>query len=193
MRLIAGLGNPGPRYAGTRHNMGFAVIDSLSDRLRAKAAGKAHGALVGKARIDGEEALLVKPQTFMNRSGDAVRPILDAARSDPAELIVIHDDLDLPLGRIRVRKSGGGGGHNGVASIIAALGTGGFVRVRLGVGRPLDGQDPADYVLSNFSRDELETVRKTVETAVDAVISIVTEGPDKAMNRFNSLSQPNEK
>ena len=193
MRVIAGLGNPGPRYAGTRHNIGFAVIDALADRLRVKAGGKAHGAFVGKARISGEEALLVKPQTFMNRSGDAVRPILDGARSDPAELIVIHDDLDLPLGRIRVKKSGGGGGHNGVASIIAALGTGGFVRVRLGVGRPLDGRDPADYVLSNFSRDELETVRKTVETAVDAVVSIVIEGPDKAMNRFNSLSQADEK
>jgi len=186
VKIIVGLGNPGPKYAGTRHNLGFSVLEALAEKCRVKASSVAYGALVGKGRAAGEGILLARPQTYMNRSGESVAAILRATGEGPEELVVVHDDLDLPLGRIRIKKSGGDGGHNGVASVISELGTSEFVRVRLGIGRPQDGGDPVEFVLSTFSPEELETVRDTVSRAVEAVLAIMHEGTGKAMNRFNA-------
>ena len=185
MKVIVGLGNPGARYEGTRHNLGFMVVDSLAGKCGAKVTGKAHRALVGKGTIAGSQVVLAKPQTFMNLSGESVSGILRELRADPEDLVVIHDDLDLPLGGMRVKKSGGDGGHRGVASVMAELGTGSFIRVRLGVGRPGPGKDPAEYVLDPFLTDEADTVSELVKSAVEAVLAILREGPDRAMNRFN--------
>ena len=185
MKVIVGLGNPGPEYAGNRHNMGFAVIDALADKFRADVTARAHKALVGRARLAGVEALLVKPLTYMNLSGNAVAPILSEMKAGPEDLIVVHDDIDLPLGSIRIRKSGGAGGQNGVASIMGALGTDRFLRVKLGVGRPPAGVDPADHVLSCFTVDELPVAREVAARAVEAIMAVLKEGTDRAMNRFN--------
>ena len=189
MKVIVGLGNPGPEYAGNRHNMGFAVIDALADKFRADVTARAHKALVGRARLAGVEALLVKPHTYMNLSGNAVAPILTEMKAGPEDLIVVHDDIDLPLGSIRIRKSGGAGGQNGVASIMGALGTDRFIRVKLGVGRPPAGVDPADHVLSCFAADELSVAREVAVRAVEAIMAVLKEGPDKAMNRFNKIPE----
>jgi peptidyl-tRNA hydrolase, PTH1 family len=185
LKLIAGLGNPGPKYDATRHNLGFMVIDAAAARFRLDMGGKAHRAQVGRGRIAGVEVLLAKPQTFMNLSGDSVGPLMRDDGLGPADVVVVHDDLDLPLGVLKVSVSGGDGGHNGVASVIEALGTGSFVRLRVGIGRPPDGVDPVEFVLSGFSAEEAGNVEKVISAAVEAVASIVREGPSKAMNRFN--------
>lgn len=197
MKIIVGLGNPGPKYAGTRHNMGFAVVDALSRKCRVKVAAPAWGALAGQGRAAGDEVFLAKPQTYMNRSGESVAAILRGTGEGPSELVVVHDDLDLPLGRIKIKGNGGDGGHNGVASVIAELGTDEFLRVRVGIGRPPDGPadaaggakgakgDAVDYVLSPFDDAEQEAVAGAVERAVEALLVIVRQGPVKAMNLFN--------
>lgn len=185
MKIIVGLGNPGARYALTRHNLGFIVVDALGDELGAKVSRRSCQALTGTATFKGERLLLVKPQTYMNRSGESVSEVLNYMKAEPSDLVVVHDDIDLPLGGIRVRKSGGGGGHNGLASIIASLGTGSFVRVKLGVGRPPAWQDPADYVLSGFTPEEQDAAMETAARGVEAVLAIVEGGADKAMNLFN--------
>ena len=185
MKIIVGLGNPGPKYEATRHNLGFAVLDVFAGKCRAKVTTAAYGALVGRGRAAGVEALFVKPQTYMNRSGDAVAAALRVAGEGPDELIVVHDDLDIPLGRIKIKKSGGDGGHNGVGSVMAEVGTGDFVRVRLGIGRPPEGGNAVDYVLSPFADEEQEAVSSLVDKAVEALYVIVREGAGKAMNLFN--------
>jgi len=188
LKIVAGLGNPGEKYAGTRHNLGFSVVDALSEKFRASAWEKVHRALVARCRAAGIELCLVKPQTFMNLSGEPLSAIMKDMKASPADLVVVHDDLDLPLGSIKIRKSGGDGGHNGVRSVTELLGTGGFVRVKVGVGRPPAMRDPADHVLSPFEPGELELVRDTVARAVEAVVAVVREGPDRAMNRFNKTA-----
>jgi len=185
LKIITGLGNPGARYEGTRHNVGFSVVETLADKCRAKFADRAHRALICEAKVSGSPVILVKPQTYMNLSGVSVAPILKDAGAEHSDLVVVHDDLDLPLGRIRIRKSGGDGGHRGVASIMAELDTGTFVRVRVGIGRPEPGSDPAEYVLMPFLPEEAEAIAEAVDRAVQALIVIVREGPDMAMNRFN--------
>jgi PTH1 family peptidyl-tRNA hydrolase len=183
--IIVGLGNPGAKYAGTRHNAGFIILDAIAAKFRAKDTGRAHGAATARARIAGSESLLVKPQGYMNRSGGPVMDIMTAEGATPQDLIIVHDDLDLPLGRVRIKKSGGDGGHNGVASVITAIGTDSFIRVKFGVGRPPEWQDPAEYVLTPFEKEEVEQAQAAVSEAVEAVASIIAEGADKAMNRFN--------
>ena len=185
MKIIVGLGNPGPKYAGTRHNLGFHVVDVLAAKCRVKVTAPAHGALVGHGRAAGEEVIFVKPQTYMNRSGEAVSAIMRSAKEGPSELIVIHDDLDIEPGRVKIKKSGGDGGHNGIGSIMAELGTGDFVRVRVGIGRPPAGGDAVEHVLTFFREDEQEAVAKAMDKAVEAVMVIVRSGPDRAMNLFN--------
>lgn len=185
MKLIAGLGNPGPKYEHTRHNLGFMVIDAAAGKFRVVVDERAHRAMVGRGRIAGVEVLLAKPQTFMNLSGESVGPLVREVGLSAADAVIVHDDLDLDLGRIKISVSGGDGGHNGVASVIAALGTGSFVRLRVGIGRPPDGVDPVEYVLSPFGLEEAGLVKKVVDTAVQAIASIVREGPPRAMNRFN--------
>jgi len=185
--LIVGLGNPGPRHAANRHNAGFHCVDLLArvhnlsfDRLQ-------HRARVATGTIAGQRVLLAKPLTYMNLSGQAVGPLVRWCRVPVDRLMVIYDDLDLPLGSIRLRPSGGSGGHQGMRSIIEALGNGDFPRLRIGIGRPPAGLDPADYVLSDFAPDELPVFHQAVELAVQAIECWLTEGLVAAMNRFNPM------
>lgn len=170
MFLIAGLGNPGRQYEKTRHNMGFDTIDELIDRHRIPQGGIAHKAMYGKGMIAGEKVLAVKPLTYMNLSGESLREWVNYYKLDPeTEMIVIYDDIDLEPGQIRIRKKGSAGGHNGIKSIIAQLGTQNFYRIKVGVGAKPRGWDLADYVLGRFSSDERIAVDKAICDAADAV------------------------
>ena len=186
MKIIAGLGNPGDKYAGTRHNTGFSVIYNLSDRFNIAMNKAECKSITGRGVIEGEKVLLAMPQTYMNLSGDALRPLTDYYEVDPeTELIVIYDDISLPVGRLRIRKKGSAGGHNGIKDIIAKLHTDIFARVKVGVGEKPEYMDLADYVLSRFPKDELPVVRDSVERAADAVCAILRNGADSAMNDYN--------
>lgn len=185
MHLVVGLGNPGARYAKTRHNVGFRVVERLAGRAGAPAEKKLFGALVGDAVLGGKKATLAMPQQFMNVSGQPTASLLGYYKVPAADLVVIHDDMDLPLGRLRVRVGGGHGGHNGIRDIQRTCGAE-FVRIRMGVGRPPPQWDPADYVLSSFTPEEEPVVQSMVDTAADAVESVVRDGVTSAMNRFNA-------
>lgn len=184
MKVIVGLGNPGPSYARTRHNVGFWVIDRVAERHRMRFSGREYKSRAARGRIGEEGVLLLKPETFMNASGEAVGRARRALRLDPQSFVVVYDDLDLALGRVRVRANSGAGGHHGVESVIEALGSKAFPRVRVGVGRP-GGQDPIDYLLEPPAAEESAVLRDSVELAADAVETILREGLVQAMNRFN--------
>lgn len=185
MFIIAGLGNPGKEYENTRHNAGFMVMDALADKLGADISEKKHKALCGKAVIGGEKVILMKPQTYMNSSGEALRAASDYYKVDPENVLVIYDDISLAPGQLRVRAKGSAGGHNGIKSIIAHLGTQEFPRVRVGVGEKPPRMDLADYVLGHFSQEEKKIMESTVKEAAEAVIEAVTEGIEHAMNDHN--------
>jgi len=197
VKLVVGLGNPGPRYARTRHNVGFRVLESLAARLRVPLdpVEELESRFAREAWDDLEVGLLA-PETFMNLSGG---PVAAAVRALPVEdpsrdLLVVYDDLDLPLGRLRLRARGGAGGHNGLGDILEALGeqapgaqdTSALPRLRFGIGRPPPGMDPVDYVLAPFTKDEESSLRRALPRAVDAVICFLEEGAGPAMNRFNA-------
>jgi PTH1 family peptidyl-tRNA hydrolase len=186
MWLIVGLGNPGRDYAANRHNSGFMVVDLLAERwevggFRAKFGGK-----LADARIAGERAVLLKPQSYMNCSGQVVAPAVRFFQVEPTNLVVVHDELDLDFGRIKLKVGGGHGGHNGLRSMFADLGTQDFARVRLGIGRPPPRMEGADYVLQDFSRAEGRELPFLLQDAADAVELILQAGVTSAMNRFNS-------
>ena len=185
MKIIAGLGNPGDPYRMTRHNMGFLVLDALADDAGIAVQKKKFEALLGDGRIANERVLLVKPQTFMNLSGQSIRQVIDFYQKTIEEIIVVHDDLDLLFGIVRVKVGGGDGGHKGVRSIMDHLGGGGFTRVRIGIGKPLFKDDTERYVLQPFPKADLETLAGVVRTACEAVREILGAGPRPAMNRFN--------
>jgi PTH1 family peptidyl-tRNA hydrolase len=185
MKIIVGLGNPGRKYERTRHNAGFMAVDELARNLHVEIAQEKYHALIVRTRIDSVETVLVKPQTYMNDSGRAVGAILRDTYAIASDLIVIHDELDLPLGTVRVKIGGGHGGHNGLRSIIEHLGTADFIRVRIGIGRPAPGMDSADYVLSPFLAEEKQVVPEVMTRAVEVVRVIVLEGSRGAMNKFN--------
>lgn len=185
MKIIVGLGNPGRKYEQTRHNAGFLALDELAVGPGIKVSQEKHRSLIGRGRIGSEETILAKPQTYMNESGKAVAALLRETYATAADLIVLHDELDLPLGTVRVKTGGGHGGHNGLRSIIEHIGTPDFVRVRIGIGRPAVGADPADYVLSPFPAAEREAAAKAAITAAEATTAIITTGPTAAMNQFN--------
>ncbi len=187
MYLIAGLGNPTREYAGTRHNIGYDTITRLCDEYRITLDIKKHKGLCGKGIIGGEKVLLVQPLTYMNLSGDCIKEAADFYKIDPAHIIVIYDDISLPVGRLRVRAKGSAGGHNGMKSIIARLGTEEFARVRIGIGEKPAGWDLADYVLGRFKTDELPLMREAVGNAAKACELIIKDGIESAMNRSNSL------
>ena len=190
MFLIAGLGNPGRQYEKTRHNMGFDTIDELIERHRIPQGGIAHKAMYGKGMIAGEKVLAVKPLTYMNLSGEAIREYVNYYKMNPeTELIVIYDDIDLDPGQIRIRKKGSAGGHNGIKSIIAQIGTQNFYRVKVGVGAKPKGWDLADYVLGRFSSEERELVDKAICDAADAVEMILKDGIEAAMNHYNGAAK----
>jgi len=190
MKLIIGLGNPGRRYRGTRHNVGGEVVSHLARRLGIALREEAGFSAVGRGSIGGTRVLLARPQTFVNVSGAAVLELCRRHRVAPRDIIVVADDLDLPLGRIRLRRGGSAGGHNGLKSIIDALGTTEFPRLRVGIGRPPEGVDPADYVLARFRPEEQPVVAEALERAAQALEAAVTEGIAAAMNRFNTKPGP---
>ena len=187
MKLIVGLGNPGPEYALTPHNLGFLAVDYLAESWGTKVVRREGRALTGRAVFGGEEILLAKPQTFMNLSGLAVQQLLKKYSLAPEDLTVLNDDLDLPLGMIRVRRRGTAGGHNGLKSVIGEIQTDQFTRVRMGVGpeREVEVEDSTEYLLSRFGKAEREEIAPMLDLAADAVELILREGPEKAMNRFN--------
>ena len=191
MKLIVGLGNPGIEYQFTPHNMGFLTVDRLAERHRAHVSNRRCRALTGKAVIGSEEVLLAKPETFMNLSGMSVRELVREYELDPAQdLVVVYDELDLPFGSIRIRQRGSAAGHNGMKSVIGALETPEFVRVRLGIG-PSKG-DGERYVLSQFKKSQYETIDHELDMAADAVETILKDGVSKAMNLFNRKEEAEE-
>lgn len=185
MKVVLGLGNPGRKYARTRHNLGFVVVDQIASENRIAVQKKKHNSLIGDWQTDEERILLVKPQTFMNRSGEAVRQLFRYFPITIKDVVVIHDDLDLPFGRIRIRLGGGAGGHRGVLSVLETLGEEGFFRVRAGIGRPPAGIDPTDYVLEPFAPEENSRLGQVVSRAADAVECLLEQGPQRAMETFN--------
>lgn len=186
MKLILGLGNPGRGYHWTRHNVGFLLLDGLAKKHGIEVSRRGMQSLYGRGRIGTEEVILAKPQTFMNLSGEAAQRLLQFFKLKPEMVIVLHDDLDLPWGQVRVRVRGGDGGHKGIGSIIEALGNGGFVRFKMGIGRPeIPGQDPADFVLEPLTGGEKEEFKKMIEGHVEALEVLILEGPQKAMDRFH--------
>ena len=185
MKVIVGLGNPGKKYENTRHNIGFAAIDYIAEKEGININTGKHKALVGSGYIDGVKVLLVKPQTFMNLSGESLRPIMDFYNLVPEDFLVIFDDIDLDVGRIRIRRKGSAGGHNGIKSIISHLGSMEFPRIKIGVGAKPPGYDLADYVLGHFSKADQEILQERFEDVYDAVKLIVGDDITEAMNRHN--------
>ena len=185
MRMVVGLGNPGDRYRRTRHNVGFMVVDELAARARAGKGRQEADCWVGPARIGDEEVLLVKPLTFMTRSGPAVERLLAGKGSSPQDLVVVVDEVALELGVLRIRERGSHGGHNGMRSLVEVLGTEDFPRLRIGVRKGDPPEDFADYVLSEFPREDVLMVQEVVGRAADAVECLIREGTAAAMNKFN--------
>ena len=186
MKIFVGLGNPTPEYAATKHNVGFMLADMLADELSVHDWRNKFNALVAETFLDGEKILLVKPQTFMNLSGEAIAPLMNFYKLDASNLIVAHDDMDLPLGTIRLRPKGSGGGHHGIESIIQHLGgEQNFPRVRIGVGRPPQNWSVNSHVLSPFTQDDADKISAALDELVPAVLCIFREGIDIAMNKFN--------
>jgi PTH1 family peptidyl-tRNA hydrolase len=188
--LIVGLGNPGPEYHNTRHNVGFRCADALAEAHGlAFDPRKKSKSRIADGVVSGKRVLVVKPQTYMNLSGSSVQGLAAFYKITPDRMIVIFDDLDLPLGTLRIRPTGGSGGHKGLTDIIRRLGTQDFARIRFGIGRPPGRMDPAAYVLQGFSSDELPVVEQTVARALKAVETWLTDGIDTAMNRFNGTAE----
>lgn len=183
--MIVGLGNPGPQYRNTRHNLGFEVIERLAGRLDVRKSVEKHQGVLAEANHEGGKLLLVKPLTFMNRSGDCVAAAARNRIFDPQDVLVIADDVNLPLGRLRIRAGGSAGGHNGLKSIIERLGTQDFHRLRIGIGSNTTAQDLADHVLSRFRPEEREAVEGMVARAVDAALLWASAGVERAMSEFN--------
>lgn len=190
MYIIAGLGNPGGKYAHTRHNVGFDTIDRLADRYGIRLDTNKFKGEYGMGVIDGHKVLLLKPQTYMNLSGECIRDVLGYYKADPnEELIVLFDDISLNPGLIRIRKKGSAGGHNGIKNIIAHLGTQVFKRVKVGVGEKPKGYDLADYVLSRFPKDERVLMEEAFERAGEAAICMMNDTMEHAMNQFNKKTE----
>ena len=186
MKLVVGLGNPGIEYQFTPHNLGFLAVDRIAEQYGAEINNRRCRALTGKTRIGNEDVVLAKPETYMNLSGLAVRDLVSELELDLArDLVIIYDELDLPWGTIRIRQRGGTAGHNGLESVVNALGTQEFLRIRLGIGPDFPVGDGAKYVLSQLKKSQYEAVDQELDTAAEAVKVIFTEGPAAAMNRFN--------
>ncbi len=184
MKVIVGLGNPGKEYKDTRHNIGFMVLEELASRYPVEKQDSRFDAIIGHIRIGGEKVLLVKPLTYMNLSGQAVQPLLHWYKIDLNDLMVVYDDMDLAMGTLRIRKKGGNGGHNGIASISERLGSQDFARSRVGIGRPPSGQ-AVNWVLGRFTADEKEQLDIVVKNTADALEKWVRMGIDEAMNAYN--------
>jgi peptidyl-tRNA hydrolase, PTH1 family len=189
MFLVAGLGNPGEEYAATPHNLGFLVVDRLAARHGIRLTRKECQALIGQGNIGGNTVLLAKPQTFMNLSGIAIKPLMQKNEVPPGGLILVYDELDLPWGSLRVKPGGSAAGHNGVTDVIARIGTQEFPRIRLGVHPGAALSSGKDYLLSRFTRQQIETLDAFIDLAADAAESIIAEGVEKSMTKFNRRAQ----
>lgn len=185
MFVIAGLGNPTKTYEGTRHNAGFRVIDKIAEDYNISVDTKKHKALIGKGVIEGQKVILVKPMTYMNLSGESIRKIADYYKVDAEDILIIFDDISLDVGQLRIRKKGSAGGHNGIKSIIAHLGTTEFPRIKVGVGEKPKGWDLADYVLGKFTGEDAKLIDAAAADASDAVKMIAGGDIDAAMNKYN--------
>jgi PTH1 family peptidyl-tRNA hydrolase len=183
-RLIVGLGNPGPEHAENRHNVGFQVIDRLAERLHVSVDRMESKGLIAQGTFAGTPVVLLKPLSYMNRSGSVVKPVFSRYKIRPDALLVIYDDLDLPVGKMRVRASGGSAGHRGMESIISSLGTAQIARIRIGIGRP-SAQPPEEYVLEDFTLEQRITMEQTYDEALEAVLCFIEEGIASTMNKYN--------
>ncbi len=183
--IVVGLGNPGPEYARTRHNVGFRCVDLLASRHGVTLSRRHRSAAVGEGEIEGRRVVLARPRTFVNRSGAAVSYLLTRYAASPQGLLVVYDEMELPLGRVRLRPRGGAGGHNGLKSILGAAGSGEVPRLRVGIGRPPPGVDPVEYVLGEPSGEEESALSGAVELSVEIVRAVLADGIDAAMNRYN--------
>jgi PTH1 family peptidyl-tRNA hydrolase len=195
MKLIVGLGNPGREYSTNRHNIGFLCINHIAKTHRIELDRKQSKARVGIGNIAGNQVVLAKPQTFMNLSGESVAPLMQRYLVKLEDLIVIHDDLDLPLGKIRIRPDSSAGGHNGIKSIIGSLGTQNFIRIRVGISRPQNESDVRlesirDYVLGDFTEADKPVIEETIKRVGEAVVTLITAGLNPAMNKFNTEPKP---
>lgn len=191
MILIAGLGNPGKEYENTRHNVGFLTIDKIAEDVGVKITKKGFQSLYNLGQFEESKILLLKPQTYMNNCGNALREAREFYKIDTDNIIVIHDEMDLPLGRIKLKKDGGSAGHNGIKSIIPNIGSDNFARVRVGVGKPYDKNNVIKHVLSGFSKEERQQLPEVIESARDSVFAIIVSGIEKAMNEFNIRAEKN--
>jgi len=189
MILVVGLGNPGKQYSATKHNVGFLVVDELGKRVGIDIKKKKFQSFYGEGFLEGNKILLLKPQTYMNRSGEAVSSASDFYKIPTENIIVVHDEMDISLGRIMIKPGGGSGGNNGVKSITSYLGSKDFVRVRIGIGKPKTKSDGANHVLSGFSKSESAMVEDSILTAADAVLEIMNNGLQSAMNKYNIKSK----
>ncbi|MBP3284679.1 MAG: aminoacyl-tRNA hydrolase [Clostridia bacterium] len=185
MFIIVGLGNPGREYEGTRHNTGFMVMDRLAEKYKIEVKKQKCKALLGQGEIEGEKVLLVKPQTYMNLSGQAVAEVVNFYKEDLENLVIVFDDIDLPVGKLRIKERGSAGTHNGMKSIVSSLGTTEFKRVKVGIGKQMPGEDLANYVLGTFQKEERDLLADAMENAVGAIETMIREGVSAAMNRFN--------
>ncbi len=186
MYIIIGLGNPTKQYNGTRHNVGFDIIDAIADKYRINVDGKQCKAYIGKGVIEGQKVMLVKPQTYMNLSGETVRGLVDYYKVDESsEIIIIYDDISLDVGQMRIRAKGSAGGHNGIKSIISHIGTQEFLRIKVGVGEKPKGYDLADYVLGHFNKKEKAIMEDGYNRVIEAIELMLKDDLDMAMNRFN--------
>jgi len=183
--LIVGLGNPGLAYRHNRHNVGFMVADALADKLEIPLKRVKFKAQIGNGKLEDIPIIIAKPLTFMNNSGEAVAPLVRYFKVPLERLLVIHDDMDLPLGTLRMRPSGGSAGHNGMLSIFDKLGTNAIPRLRVGIGRPPGRMDPADYVLQDFPKSDEELLKMVIAQACEAALAFITNGLEKAMNTYN--------
>lgn len=186
MYLIAGLGNPSRTYEGTRHNIGFTMIDAIGNKFGIDVTTKKHKALVGRGMIEGMRVILAKPQTYMNLSGESIREITDFYKIEPENIIIIYDDISLDVGQLRIRKKGSAGGHNGVKNIIAHLGTQEFPRIKVGIGNKPEGWDLANYVLSKYTKAEQEALEEASEGVIGAVKLMLMDDIEAAMNKYNA-------
>jgi len=191
LKLVIGLGNPGKEYSMTRHNAGFMVVDKLADAYRISMDKNKFDLIYGKGKIQGNDVMLAKPQAFMNLSGPPVQKLAGFYRISCEDMLIIHDDIDLAFGRIKIKEKGGDGGHKGIRSIKDAFGGGNFTRLRIGIGRSEAGADVVDHVLGRFNPEEKALLDKIIATAVDAALTILCEGAKEGMNRFNRLKTIN--
>ena len=192
MKLIAGLGNPGKQYAASRHNIGFLVINRLAKANGIELKGRKFKSRLGKGDIEGHNVILAKPQTFMNLSGEAVSAIAQYYKIIPQDIIVVHDDLDIPFGTVKIKTKGGSGGHHGLDSIIALLHGDGFLRVRIGIGKPPHEGDDADFVLSPFNNSESAQLEKVIDNAYKCLGMLLTHDPEIVMNMFHRKEEETE-